>query len=126
MSSFPDFWNIALAVPFHYLELLFAFLAAISFLVFLRGWLGGIGNVFKMNGHEEHLEHAYTRQVWGVMLLAALFYVWEIVRTMASWFGFNDGNQSTLGYWFAGIGIAVWIFMFVKKNLFGAGSGGGH
>ena len=125
MTPFNDFWGTYYATPFHYLEVLFAFLAAISFLVFLRGWLGSVGNVFKMNGHDEHLEHAYTRQVWGALLLAALFYVWEIVRTMASWIGFNDGNQTTLGYWFAGIGIVVWIFMFIKKNLF-AGGGGGH
>jgi hypothetical protein len=125
MMSLNDFWDKVLSAPFHYLEVLFAFLAALAFLVFLRGWLGGVGNIFKMSGHDEHLEHAYTRQVWGVLLMAALFYVWEIVRTMASWFGFNDGTQTSLGYWFAGIGITVWVFMFIKKKLF-AGGGGGH
>lgn len=126
MFPFDNFWDKVLATPFHYFEALFTFLAVLAFLVFLRGWLGGVGNIFKMNGHDEHLEHAYTRQVWGVLLLFALFYVWEIVRTMASWFGFHDGNQTTLGYWFAGIGIVVWVFMFIKGKLFAGGGGGGH
>lgn len=125
MIWFADFWDKVLATPFHYLEALFAFLAAYAFLMFLSGWLNNVGNIFKMDGHDEHLEHANTHQVHGLLLLAALFYVWEIVRTMASWLGFNDGTQTTLGYWFAGIGIVIWIFLFVKKNLFSSG-GGGH
>lgn len=124
MSPLNAFWDATYAGPFHYVELLFAFLAAISFLVFLRGWLGGIGNVFKMNGHDGHLEHAYVRQVWGVLLLGGLFFVWEIVRTIASWIGFHDGNQTYLGYYFAAAGLVVWVYTFVKKNLFSGG--GGH
>ncbi|MBY0473018.1 hypothetical protein K2Q00_01895 [Patescibacteria group bacterium] len=125
MIWFADFWDKVLATPFHYVEALFAFLAALAFLLFLRGWLGSVGNIFKMDAHEEHLEHALTRQVHGVLMLFALFYVWEIVRTMASWFGFNDGTQTTLGYWFAGVGILLWVFIFIKKQLF-TGGGGGH
>lgn len=124
MSPFDNFWDKVYATPFHYVQVLFALLAALAFLVFLRGWLGSVGNVFKMSGHDEHIEHANTRQVWGVLLLFALFYVWEIVRTMASWLGFEDGVQNYLGYWFVGAGVVVWIFVFLKKNLFSGG--GGH
>jgi hypothetical protein len=119
-----NFWDNIYATPFHYLEMLFAFFAAIAFLLFLRGFLAGIGNIFKMNGHDEHLDHARVRQVWGVMLLAVLFIIWEMVRTVASWLGFNDGGQTYLGYWFALIIAVVFIFRFIKKELFSGG--GGH
>lgn len=119
------FWDNVYATPFHYLEILFAFLAAFAFLIFLRGFLGSIGNIFKMNGHDEHVQHAQVRQFWGVILLAAVFVVWEIVRTVASWLGFNDGYNTPLGYWFVGIIVAVWLILFIKKGLF-SGGGGGH
>lgn len=120
-----SFWDNVYAAPFHYVEMLFAFLAALAFLVFLRGFLGGIGNIFKMNAHEEHLEHAQVREVWGVMLLAFLFLVWEVTRTVVSWIGFHDGTQTYVGYWVVGGAALVWAFLFVKKNLF-SGGGGGH
>lgn len=109
---------------FGYVEILFAFLAAISFLVFLRGWLGGIGNVIKMNGHDEHLNHAYVRQVWGVMLLAALFFVWEVVRMVASWFGLVPAHPTTHTWAMLGIAAVVAAYVFIKKNLFS--DSGGH
>jgi hypothetical protein len=120
-----SFWDTVLATPFHYVEMLFAFIATLSFLVFFRGWLGSIGNIFKMSAHEEHLEHSQVREIWGVYLLIFLFMVWEIVRTVASWFGFQDGGQVTLGYWCAGIMVLIYAFLFIKKSLF-SGGGGGH
>ncbi|MCX6820277.1 MAG: hypothetical protein NT019_03300 [Candidatus Adlerbacteria bacterium] len=120
-----QFWNNVLAVPFYYVEVLLAGLAAISFLVFLRGFLGGIGNVFTMNGHDEHLLHARTRSVWGVLLLAFLFVLWEILRMVASWLGGPMGD-TTLGMWFVIAIAATWLFLFIKKKLFSGGGGGGH
>ncbi len=117
-------WDTIFAIPFHYIEMVFAFLATLSFLVFFRGFLGSIGNLFKMNAHEGHLEHAQVRTIWGVYLLIFLFFVWEMTRTVASWLGFQDGGQVTLGYWCAGIIIVVWLFLFLKKNLFSGGDGG--
>ena len=104
--------------------MLLAFLAALSFLVYFRGFLGSVGNIFRMNAHEEHLEHAQAREIWGVYLLIFIFIVWEILRTVAIWLGFQDGDPS-LGIWFAGIIAVLWIFNFVRKNLFKKSSGGG-
>jgi len=124
MSSLNSFWDSVYATPFHYVELLFAFLAALAFLLFLRGWLGGIGNVFKMNGHDEHLEHAYKRQIEGFLYLGLLFVVWEIVRAVAWFLGFHDGYDNPLGLWFAIAAVVIWVFLYVKKHLFSGG--GGH
>ncbi|HVY72428.1 MAG TPA: hypothetical protein VG984_00010 [Candidatus Paceibacterota bacterium] len=124
-SSVQEFWDSILASPFHYVEIVFAFLATIAFLIFLRGFLGSIGNVFKMNGHDEHVAHAQVRQVWGLFLLAMVFAVWEMTRTVASWIGFHDGGQTNLGYYIAALIALVGAYRFVKKNLF-SGGGGGH
>lgn len=124
MFPWDSFWENVYATPFHYVEILFAFLGALAFLLFLRGFLGSIGEVFKQNGHEEHVEHSEVRAIWGVLLLGAVFAVWQMTRTIASWIGFNDGNQIVLGYYIAGI-IAFWYgFKFLKKELFSGG--GGH
>jgi uncharacterized membrane protein len=119
-----SFWDTVLATPFHYIEMLIAFLAALSFLVYLRGFLGSVGNIVRISGHEEHVEHAQVRVIWGLYLLIFLFVFWEILRTIAIWLGFQDGDPS-LGLWLAGIIAVVWVLRFIKKNLF-AGGGGGH
>jgi uncharacterized membrane protein len=124
MDSFNSFWNNVYATPFHYVEMFFAFLAVFAFLIYFRGFLGSVGNIFKMNGHDEHVEHAQVRQMWGMLLLIMVFVVWEIARTIASWLGFNDGYNNNLGYWFVGIIVVVWLYRFIKKNLFSGG--GGH
>lgn len=72
--------------PFFYVSAAFAVVGAIGFLVYLRGFIGGIGDVFTMAGHVGHVAEAQTRVVWGVFILTSLFIVWEIVRWIASWF----------------------------------------
>lgn len=124
-TSLQELWDNFYATPFHYVEMVFAFLATIAFLIFLRGFLGSIGNVFKMNGHDEHVAHAQVRQVWGLFLLAMIFAIWEMTRTVVSWIGFHDGGQTVLGYYIAAFIALVLLFQFVKKNLF-SGGGGGH
>lgn len=69
----------------YYLGLVFAFLAALAFLVFLRGFLSGSPHLFTISGNEGHLHHHRVRQTWGVLALLAIFIVWEIVRTVAHW-----------------------------------------
>lgn len=118
-----SFWDNVYAPYFHYVEMLFAFLAALAFLIFLRGFLGSIGSIFKMNAHEEHLEHAQVREVWGVMLLVFLFLVWEVTRTVVSWIGYQ-GENTHLGYYIVGAGLLIWLFLFLKKEIFSGG--GGH
>jgi hypothetical protein len=72
--------------PFFYISAAFALVAAMGFLIFLRGFIGGIGDVFTMTGHVTHVQEAQTRAVWGVFILTSVFVVWEVVRWVASWF----------------------------------------
>ncbi len=74
------FWDTLFAHPMLYVGYAFAFVAAIAFLVFLRGFLSGLPKVFTMDWHEEHQEHHRVRVTWGFFMLLYLFIVWEIVR----------------------------------------------
>jgi hypothetical protein len=74
------FWDVVFAHPFTYLGYIFAFVAAIAFLIFLRGFLPGIPKVFTMDEHDEHQEHRRVRATWGFFILLYLFIAWEIVR----------------------------------------------
>lgn len=74
------------AHPLFYIGALFAFAGAMGFLIYLRGFIGGIGNVFTMAGHVEHVEHANVRAVWGLAILTTTFVVWEIFRLITGWF----------------------------------------
>lgn len=77
------FWDAIFADPMFYLGYLFAFAAAIAFLIFLRGFLSGLPKVFTMDWHEEHQEHHRVRVTWGFFLLLYLFVVWQLVRFVA-------------------------------------------
>lgn len=77
------FWDVVFSDPMLYLGYLFAFVAAIAFLIFLRGFLSGLPKVFTMDWHEEHQEHHRVRVTWGFFMLLYLFIVWEIVRFVA-------------------------------------------
>lgn len=74
---------------------LLSFLAAWSFLIFLRGFLSGIPYVFSDNGNEEHMDHYSVRSTWGFLLLIPIFVLWEILRGIATWFGYGDANTAT-------------------------------
>ena len=71
-----------------YIGGLFAGLAVFSFLLFLRGFLTGIPELFTNNSNYAHLRIAYTRAVWATFLLVIMFATWEIVRAIAGWFGY--------------------------------------
>jgi hypothetical protein len=72
--------------PVFYISALFASAGAFGFLIYLRGFIGSIGNVFTKAGHDEHVHHAQVRVIWGILILTATFIVWEIVRWVLQWF----------------------------------------
>jgi hypothetical protein len=74
------FWDVVFADPVTYVGYVFAFVAAIAFLTFLRGFLSGFPSLFTMNWNEEHQEHYRIYATWGVMMLLYIFILWEIVR----------------------------------------------
>ena len=59
---------------------------ALSFLLFLAGFLAGLPQLFTISMHAEHLAHARTRAVWGVILMIFFFVLWEAVRFVAGLF----------------------------------------
>jgi hypothetical protein len=108
-----------------YIGALLASLAALSFLVFLRGMIPGTVNVFNFNFHHEHLEHAHVRIVWGVLLIAFIFGLWEVLRFFASLLGYDDGHSTSIGFWVLCLSIAYWVVTAIWSSLFGKKSGGG-
>lgn len=70
--------------PYTLAVVFLSLMAALSFVVFLRGFLGGLKQLTTINENAEHLEHMRTRAIWGVVLLAALLIVWECVRWVAA------------------------------------------
>ena len=80
------FLNSFFSSPLFYIGVLFSFVATLGFLVYLRGFIAGIGNLFTLSGHAGHVKEAYVRVVWGLLILTATFVIWEIVRWIAELF----------------------------------------
>lgn len=80
------FLNSFFSSPLFYIGVLFSFVAALGFLLFLRGFISNIGHLFTLSGNIEHVEKANTRMVWGLLILTTTFVVWEIVRWIAGLF----------------------------------------
>ena len=73
------------ANPLWYIGFVLAFVAALSFLVFLRGFLSGLPNLFTLSAHEGHQRRHRVRITWGVILLIFLYIIWEILRWLVGW-----------------------------------------
>ncbi|HEV7449718.1 MAG TPA: hypothetical protein VGP13_04250 [Candidatus Paceibacterota bacterium] len=74
------FWDAVFAHPMLYVGYIFAFVAAIGVLTFLRGFLSGFSFVVTMDWHEEHQEHYRTYATQGFFILLYLYIVWELLR----------------------------------------------
>lgn len=75
-------FNAVFSHPLYSLGVLFSLAAGAAFATFLGGFLSGIGHVFTIDHNDKHMEHARMRAVWGVLLLIALFILWELVRLL--------------------------------------------
>ena len=103
--------------PLYYVGAALSLFAAAGIILFLRGFGSGIGHIFHMRGHEEHLHHARVRIVWGVYLCMVVFGIWELLRLVL-------GEAPT----------STWVLILILlspawipwlKGLF-SGGGGGH
>lgn len=110
--------------PYSDLVVLMTFFGALSFVTFLRGFLTGLPHLFTINVHAEHLEHSRVYAVWGVLLLAWLFMLWEGIRVAATYFeGGALSEQTTVIDIVLGLfGLAILVSLFLGKK----GGGGGH
>lgn len=108
------------ADPMYYIGFCFAFVAAIAFLAFLRGFLTGSPHLFTMNGHEGHLGHSRFRATWGVTGLFGLIIAWEALRTLAAWLGIGSAAPHSLWVLLVAyviIGLILWVAFAVKDGV---------
>lgn len=95
--------------------------AALAFLVLLRGFLSGVMYLFTLNGNDDFLLHARIRVLWGFMLLVFFWSVWEIARWVYALFT-NTPRPGTLGialFLLLILGAATWGARFlIKKKLY--------
>ncbi|MEK7567489.1 MAG: hypothetical protein AAB513_01030 [Patescibacteria group bacterium] len=67
-----------------YIGFLLSVFAAISVLIFVRGFLVGARHLISIDGNDENLNPARIRIVWGILLLLFIFVFWEIIRWFAN------------------------------------------
>lgn len=77
-----EFVDALFADPLWYVGLVLAFLGALAFLTFLRGFLSGVPHFFTLSTHDDHQAHHRTRVTWGFFAMVFLFILWSII----SWF----------------------------------------
>lgn len=114
-----DILNNFLADPLLYIGMALSAYAVIGFLTFLRGFIAGSGHIIGNSGHNEHQEEARMRSIWGLLIVFAVFLVWETMRFVASWFGYTTMNT---GF---GITVSVILLLWVGHTLV-LGKKGGH
>jgi hypothetical protein len=109
--------------PLYFLGFILSFAAGFAFLIFLRGFFSGVGHLFTIDHHDEHLLHSRLRAVWGVVLLLDIFMIWVVIRTIASFFGGPAINVSLTETIF---GLYIFWQIIAWFILPAAPKGGGH
>lgn len=77
--------EILVTNPMFYIGALFAFFAVIGFLIYLRGFISSIGDVFTLAGHDEHVRHGHVRVAHGLLIITTVFIVWQVIRAIVGW-----------------------------------------
>lgn len=80
--------------PLHYIGLFFALTGTFGALLFGAGFLAGLPGVFSMMTNDDHQKHHEFRITWGATLMTVSFIVWELIRIVASWFGYPSPNTA--------------------------------
>ena len=108
------------ANPMAYVGFVFALFGAFGALVFGAGFLAGLPGSFSLMSHKEHYEHHQVRAVWGAGLMTATFIAWELVRIVASWFGYPAPNLHAFGVALSALGIVLlicWIMVLLTDTI---------
>ncbi len=113
--------NGFLADPMYYIGLCFAFVAAIAFLTFIRGFFSGVPHLFTISVHAGHLKLYRFRTVWGVTGLFGLLLAWETLRWLLAQFGIGTSPDPGLlgAVWisYLVVGAILWIMFAIKKGV---------
>lgn len=99
-------------------------LAALAIVTFLRGFLTGLQQLILINLDAEHLEHARTRAMWGMMQLWAFFGIWEAIRLSLAFIQGETIPHTTAIV--VCILLVVGILFLLPLYLFPKKAGGGH
>jgi hypothetical protein len=117
-------FNAIIANPLYYIGVVVVSLAVLSFLVYLRGFISGVGHIFDDGAHIEHQHHADQRTIWGALLLIVIFILWETLRTTFGLFSGTATATPVIGITLAIIwAIVIWWLFFAEPS---KGGGGGH
>lgn len=111
--------NSIISDPLFYIGAIVAAIAVFGFLVYLRGFLAGVGHILLNDGHAEHQAEAQVRTAWGFLILLYMVLIWEIIRALGGWFGYGDGNPMN-AIWLV---IVLLIISFLSRE---KKAGGGH
>lgn len=113
--------------PMLYVGLVFALIGTFGALYFGAGFLAGLPHVFTLDSSDDHREHHRFRITWGFSIMLYTFLLWELVRIVASWFGYPPANTHAFGTALSALaivllacGIVVLITNIITKK------GGGH
>jgi hypothetical protein len=101
--------QVLYAHPMQSVGALFAFFAMAGALLFIRGFFSGAGNFFTFDHNDYYLEKARVRVVWGVLIMYAVFSVWEVVRFIVGWVT-ETPTMSAGGFEFL---IFMWVLYFI-------------
>jgi len=104
--------------PLLYIGMVLSAYAVIGFLTFLRGFIAGSGHVIANSGHNEHQEEARVRATWGLLIVFAVFLIWETLRFVASWFGYATVNTNF------GIVVSIILLLWIGYTLLLSKKGG--
>ncbi len=83
--------------PLYYIGAVLAFGACMGFLIFLRGFLAGLNQLFYIDGDDEHTELARMRVGWGVALMVNMFVLWVAIRGFVTLIGFDTADLRKTG-----------------------------
>ena len=92
MSTF-ILWLIA--NPLFFIGAIISFVACLGFLIFLRGFLLGLNQLFYIDGHDDFVALARIRVTWGLVLMVNMFVLWVAVRGVATLLGFDTVEAGT-------------------------------
>ena len=101
---------------FYCIGVLLAFVAAFGFLIFLRGFLLGLNQVYFIDSNAEYLDLARIRVSWGLLLMIQAFVAWVFVAGVASLFGYGQVHTQATE-WILGIYLLIVVAHYFNKNV---------
>ncbi len=103
--------------PHYYLGVVLSFAAGFAFLIFLRGFLSGVGQLFTIDKSEYYLPRYRKRATWGIVLLLDIFLLWICVRMLEALFVQAPINWP-FTFWIVGLWV-LWQLVALRllKNI---------